>query len=129
MGEMNSYYSYYGYSSSGSSGMGVALAIVIAIGVLCIFLYAKILSAIKSVKYTLTTFTPCYDSMMFVGVLSIIGGSISALSALSMLSYGFSLSLILGAVVPILYGVVAIAYKNLMEELVPVRDRMMKGQS
>ena len=46
-----------------------------------------------------------------------------------MLSYGFSLSLILGAAVPILYGVVAIAYKNLMEELVPVRDRMMKGQS
>ena len=126
---MNSYRSYYGYSSGGSSGMGVALAIVIAIGVLCIFLYAKTLSAIKSVKYTLTTFTPCYDSMMFVGVLSIIGGSISALSALSMLSYGFSLSLILGAAVPILYGIVAIAYKNLMEELVPVRDRMMKGQS
>ena len=120
----NSYY----YSSSASSGMGVALAIVIAIGVLGIFLYAKILSAIKSVKYTLTTFTPCYDSMMFVGVLSIIGGSISALSALSMLSYGFSLSLILTAAVPILYGIVAIAYKNLMEELVPVRDRMMKGQ-
>ena len=129
MGEMNSYRSYYGYSSGGSSGMGVALAIVIAIGVLCIFLYAKTLSAIKSVKYTLTTFTPCYDSMMFVGVLSIIGGSISALSALSMLSYGFSLSLILGAAVPILYGIVAIAYKNLMEELVPVRDRMMKGQN
>ena len=120
----NSYY----YSSSASSGMGVVIAIVIAIGVLCIFVYAKILSAIKSVKYTLTTFTPCYDSMMFVGVLSIIGGSISALSALSMLSYGFSLSLILTAAVPILYGVVAIAYKNLMEELVPVRDRMMKGQ-
>lgn len=120
----NSYY----YSSSASSGMGMVIGIVIAIGVLCIFVYAKILSAIKSVKYTLTTFTPCYDSMMFVGVLSIIGGSISALSALSMLSYGFSLSLILTAAVPILYGVVAIAYKNLMEELVPVRDRMMKGQ-
>lgn len=120
----NSYY----YSSSASSGMGMVIGIVIAIGVLCIFVYAKILSAIKSVKYTLTTFTPCYDSMMFVGVLSIIGGSISALSALSMLSYGFSLSLILTGAVPILYGVVAIAYKNLMEELVSVRDRMMKGQ-
>ena len=121
----NSYY----YSSSASSGMGVVIAIVIAIGVLCIFVYAKILSAIKSVKYTLTTFTPCYDSMMFVGVLSIIGGSIAALGALSMLSYGFSLSLILEAAVPILYGVVAIAYKNLMEELVPVRERMLKGQN
>lgn len=127
MSEINSYSSYYGYSSGASTGMGTAMVIVIAIGALVIFLYAKILAAIKSVKYTLTNFIPSYDSMMLVGVLSIISGTISALGVLGTLSYGFSLSLVLNAAVPILYGIVAIAYKNLMEELVPVRDRMLKG--
>lgn len=116
----------YSYYSDASTSLGMMIGVVIIIGVVAIFLYAKILSAIGSVKRTLTTFTPCYDSIMFVGVLSIISGALSAVGVLGTLSDDFNLSLILSAAVPILYGVVAIAYKNLMEELETVAERMSK---
>lgn len=122
MGQMGDYY----YYSDVKSMLGVVIVVVLLVGGASIFVYAKTLSLIKSAKTTMTTFVPTCDGAMFVGVMSIIGASFSALSVLGTLSYGFDVGLVLNVAVSFLYGFVAISYKGFVEKLMVEHDRMTR---
>ena len=110
-----------GYSDGPQIILGIALGVVAAIGAFSIFTCAMILRLIKSVKTTMTTFVPTCKGAMFVGVMSIIGGVFSSLVAL----VSPSLVSVLGAATAILYGALAISYRDFVAELADVRSRMV----
>lgn len=110
-----------GYDHEVMTAFGILLGVLAVIGSFAIVCYAMILRLIKSVKTTMTTFVPTCKGAMFVGVLSIIGGVFSALSAL----ISPSLVSALGAATAILYGALAISYKDFVAELADVRSRMV----
>ena len=119
MSEMKGY-----YYEDARTGMAVVIAVIAAVFLFVVIAYARILALIKSAKSTMRTFVPTCKGAMFVGVLCILAGCVSAFGLLSNLSDGFELSMALSTASSFLYGIVAISYKGFVEELTEARSRM-----
>lgn len=113
-----------GASKSGLGGLsdllGVGAWLVALVGAVVIAYNVFVLKVIDAIKTTMETCNPNPTYAMILGVLQIVSGAISLISSFA---GDFNFGTLLSVACTILYGVLLIQYKNLMEKLARQRRR------